>query len=100
MKVADEIYFLKDDERNKILDTMWDDMGTSDGIRKEIFSLAKDLPKTGRLSYGSKYMEPYVGRVDKIIGMLLGYDGRVRRADNRFYRELEKREMASIFHHN
>ena len=79
---------------------MWDDMGTSDGIRKEIFSLAKDLPKTGRLSYGSKDMEPYVGRVDKIIGMLLGYDGRVRRAGNRFYRELEKREMASIFHHN
>ena len=46
---------------NKIFDTMWDDMGTSDGIRKERFSLAKDLPKTGRLSYGSKDMEPYVG---------------------------------------
>ena len=85
---------------NKIFDTMWDDMGTSDGIRKEMFSLAKDLPKTGRLSYGSKDMEPYVRRVDKIIGMLLGYDGRERRADNRFYRELEKREMDSIFHHD
>ena len=86
--------------KNKIFDTMWDDMGTSDGIRKEIFSLANDLSKTGRLSYGSKDMEPYVGRVDKIIGMLLGYDVRVRRADNRFYRELEKREMDSIFHHD
>ena len=85
---------------NKIFDTMWDDMGTSDGIRKELFSLATDLPKTGRLFYGSKDMEPYVRSVDKIIGMLLGYDGRVRRADNRFYRELEKREMDSIFHHD
>ena len=69
-------------------------------LRKEIFSLAKDLPKTGRLSYGSKDMEPYVRKVDKIIGMFLGYDGRVRRADNRFYRELEKREIVSKFYHN
>lgn len=40
-------------------------MGSSDEIRKEILSLAKDLPKTGRLSYGSKDMEAYVGRVNK-----------------------------------
>ena len=50
-------------------------MGSSDEIRKEILSLAKDLPKTGRLSYGSKDMEAYVGRVDKIVDMLIGYQG-------------------------
>lgn len=68
-------------------------MGTSDDIRKEILSLAKDLPKTGRLSYGSKDMESYVGRVDKIVEMLIGYDGKARKANARFYKELEKREL-------
>lgn len=68
-------------------------MGTSDDIRKEILSLAKDLPKTGRLSYGSKDMESYVGRVDQIVEMLIGYDGKARKANARFYKELEKREL-------
>ena len=61
-------------------------MGSSDEIRKEILSLAKDLPKTGRLSYGSKDMEAYVGRVDKIVDMLIGYQGQARKANARFYR--------------
>ena len=69
-------------------------MGSSDEIRKEILSLAKDLPKTGRLSYGSKDMEAYVGRVDKIVDMLIGYDGKARKANARFYRELERKERA------
>lgn len=60
-------------------------MGSSDEIRKEILSLAKDLPKTGRLSYGSKDMEAYVGRVDKIVEMLIGYDGKARRSHLRFW---------------
>lgn len=69
-------------------------MGSSDEIRKEILSLAKDLPKTGRLSYGSKDMEAYVGRVDKIVEMLIGYQGQARRSHLRFLHELEKHKKA------
>lgn len=69
-------------------------MGSSDEIRKEILSLAKDLPKTGRLSYGSKDMEAYVGRVDKIVEMLIGYDGKARKSHLRFLNELEKHKQA------
>lgn len=69
-------------------------MGSSDEIRKEILSLAKDLPKTGRLSYGSKDMEAYVGRVDKIVEMLIGYDGKARKSHLRFLHELEKHKKA------
>lgn len=69
-------------------------MGSSDEIRKDILSLAKDLPKTGRLSYGSKDMEAYVGRVDKIVEMLIGYDGKARRSHLRFLDELEKHKRA------
>ena len=69
-------------------------MGSSDEIRKEILSLAKDLPKTGRLSYGSKDMEAYVGRVDKIVEMLIGYDGKARKSHLRFLTELEKHKQA------
>ena len=68
-------------------------MGSSDEIRKEILSLAKDLPKTGRLSYGSKDMEAYVGRVDKIVEMLIGYQGQARRSHLRFLDELEKHKQ-------
>ena len=69
-------------------------MGSSDEIRKEILSLAKDLPKTGRLSYGSKDMEAYVGRVDNIVAMLIGYDGKARRSHLRFLDELEKHKQS------
>lgn len=68
-------------------------MGSSDEIRKEILSLAKDLPKTGRLSYGSKDMEAYIGRVDKIVEMLIGYDGKARKSHLRFLHELEKHKQ-------
>lgn len=66
-------------------------MTSSEQIKKEIISLAKDLPKTGRLSYGSKDMEKYRGRVDNIVKLLLSYDGKARRADARFYDELERK---------
>lgn len=69
-------------------------MGNSDEIRKEIVSLAKDLPKTGRLSYGSKDMEAYVGRVDRIVETLIDYDGKARRSHLRFLNELEKHKQA------
>ena len=69
-------------------------MTGKDEIKQEIIALAKDLPKTGRLSYGSKDMEAYVGRVDKIVEMLIGYQGQARRSHLRFLTELEKHKQA------
>lgn len=67
-------------------------MTSGDEIKDAIIALAKDLPKTGRLSYGSRDIEPYRGRVDKIVGMLLDYDGKARKADLRFYTALAERK--------
>ena len=63
-----------------------------DDVKKEILALARDLPKEGRISYGSKDMEPYRARVDNIVQMLLATDARARRANRRFYRALAGRE--------
>lgn len=63
-----------------------------DDIKKEILALARDLPKEGRITYGSKDMEPFRARVDKIVQMLLATDSRARRANRRFYRALAGRE--------
>ena len=63
-----------------------------DDVKKEILALARDLPKEGRITYGSKDMEPYRDRVDKIVQMLLATDARARRANRRFYRALAGRE--------
>ena len=68
-------------------------MVTKDEIKQEIIALAKDLPKTGRLTYGSKDMTAYKGRVEKIVEMLIGYDGQARKAHLEFIRELKRREM-------
>lgn len=68
-------------------------MSSSEEIKKEIIALAKDLPKEGRLSYGSKNMEAYRERVDRIVKMLLSCDGRARKADLKFYEALAKREQ-------
>lgn len=63
-------------------------------IKKEILSLSKDLPSTGRLSYGSKDIEPFRGRVDNIVKLLLLSDRKALKADERFYKAVaEKREM-------
>lgn len=67
-------------------------MTSREDIKKEILALAKALPKTGRLTYGSKDMESYRGRVDNIVQMLLSYDGKARKADKRFYQALEQRK--------
>ena len=63
-----------------------------DDVKKEILALARDLPKEGRITYGSKDMEPFRDRVDKIVQMLLATDARARRANRRFYRALAGRE--------
>ena len=68
-------------------------MTGKDEIKQEIITLAKDLPKTGRLSYGSKDMTAYKGRVDNIVEMMIGYQGQARKAHLKFMRELKRREM-------
>lgn len=69
-----------------------------DDVKKEILALARDLPKEGRITYGSKDMEPYRARVDKIVQMLLATDKRARKANERFFRALagREREIANI----
>ena len=63
----------------------------TEDMRREIVSLAKDLPKEGRLTYGSRDMEPFRERIDRIVKMLLATDARARRADNAFYLALTER---------
>lgn len=67
---------------------------TKDEVKEELLKLVKELPKEGRLSYGSKDMEPYRERVDNIVRLLLSYDREARKADKEFYRALEQRKMA------
>ena len=67
-------------------------MTSRNDIKAEILALAKDLPKKGRLTYGSKDMEPFRGRVDKIVKMLLDYDKEARQSNLKFYLELDKRK--------
>lgn len=61
-------------------------------IKKEMIKLSKDLPKTGRLSYGSKDMEGYQKRIDKIVAMLLENDEKAKLADKEFYDAFEERK--------
>ena len=67
-------------------------MTSKDEIKQAVTALAKDLPEKGRLTYGSKDMSPYKGRVDDIVAMLLGYDGKARKAHLRFMKELKRKE--------
>ena len=66
-------------------------MNSKEKIKEEILSLAKDLPSTGRISYGSKEAEPYRERVDKIVRLMLGQDREARKADESFYDSLEEK---------
>ena len=66
-------------------------MCSKEKIKKEIISLSKDLPATGRLSYGSKDIEPYRERVDNIVKMMLMSNREARKADERFYAALEEK---------
>lgn len=61
-------------------------------IKKEIISLAKDLPKTGRITYGSKDMEKFRPRIDNIVKLLLGANPKAMKANRRFYKAVEDRE--------
>lgn len=73
-------------------------MNSGAELKDALISLAKSLPKTGRIAYASKDMEPYRGRVDEIVRMLLDRNPKARKADRRFYEALEerKREIENI----
>lgn len=73
-------------------------MNGDGAVKREIISFAKSLPRTGRLSYASKDMQPYRARLDKIVQMLISGNGKARKADRRFYEALEerRREIANI----
>ena len=89
----DKLHKARDDSLKKLrkMTCVKAAMYSTDEIKQEIISLAKDLPKTGRLSYGSKDMEAYRERVDKIVKMLLDHDKTARKADLRFYEQLEEK---------
>lgn len=67
-------------------------MASDETIKKEIISLAKDLPKTGRITYGSKDMEKFRPRIDRIVRLLIGSDTKAMKANRRFYEAVAERE--------
>lgn len=67
-------------------------MASDETIKKEIISLAKDLPKTGRVTYGSKDMEKFRPRIDRIVRLLIGSDPKAMKANRRFYEAVAERE--------
>lgn len=73
-------------------------MNSGAELKDALISLAKSLPKTGRIAYASRDMEPYRGKVDEIVRMLLDRNPKARKADRRFYEALEerKREIENI----
>ena len=67
-------------------------MAGNETIKREILALAKDLPKTGRITYGSKDMEPFRPRIDRIVKMLICSNPRALRANGRFNDAVARRE--------
>lgn len=67
-------------------------MAGDEQIKKEILALAKDLPKNGRITYGSKDMESFRPRIDRIVGLLLGSNPEAMKANRRFYEAVMERE--------
>lgn len=68
-------------------------MAGDEKIKREIVALAKALPNTARITYGSKDMEKFRPRIDRIVQILLGSDQRAMKANRRFYRALENRKL-------
>ena len=65
-------------------------IASDDKIKKEIVALAKDLPKTGRLTY-SKDMESFHPRIDRIVELLINSNQR----EHSHYRGVKGRLQAS-----
>ncbi len=89
----DELHKARDESLKKLrrMTCVKTAMYSREEIKQEILSLAKDLPRTGRLTYGSKDMEAYRTRVDKIVKMMLDYDKSARQANLRFYTALDEK---------
>lgn len=60
-------------------------------LRQDLIALARDLPPTGRLAYGSKDMEPFRERIDAITEKLFDGDPNAKAADLDFQAELMRR---------
>lgn len=73
-------------------------MASDEQIKKEILALTKDLPKTGRITYGSKDMEKFRPRIDRIVKILISSDTKAMKANRRFYEAvaLREREVKNI----
>ncbi len=67
-------------------------LASDEKIKKEIISLAKDLPEKGRITYGSKDMESFRPRIDRIVELLLGSDHKAMKANRHFYDAVAERE--------
>lgn len=67
-------------------------MASDERIQDEILALTKDLPKTGRLTYGSKDMEKFRPRIYRIVQLLLSSDRKAMKANRRFYEAVAERE--------
>lgn len=57
--------------------------------QREIEALAKDLPVGAKVFYGHKDMIPFRPCIDKIVNLLLHTDRRARKAELKFYEDLE-----------
>lgn len=62
---------------------------TKDEVKEAVIELAKTIPKNSSFHYGSKDMIPYREKIDEVVNMLLTYDKTARKADLKFYTELE-----------
>ena len=84
----DKLHKARDDSLKKLrnMTCVKTAMYSTDEIKQEILSLAKDLPKTG-----SKDLEAFRPRVHKIVKMLLDHDKTARKADLRFYERLDEK---------
>lgn len=67
-------------------------LASKERIQKELVSLAKDLPKTGRLSYASKDVEQFRPRIDKLVDWLISSNPQAMKADRNFSKAVAERE--------
>lgn len=65
------------------------DIVSKDDVKKAVFDLAKVIPRNASFHYACKDMLPYREQIDKVVNKLLMYDKTARKADLRFYTELE-----------
>lgn len=88
----DRLYMSRDEGIKKLKKVNNFELLKKAEIKKELLALAKDLPKTGRITYGSKDMEPYRARVDNIVKLMLETSRQAKKFDRKFYKALAERE--------